>query len=228
MIWLLLLIPLVLVGLLLMIVLLPVLMPMVLFQPGSTPQVLDGSTAVIGPIAPFVPSTSIIAGRPSQFALGLSSMDAYAACGPDAAIAFGQWWGVNLSIGQVMSFAVRGLWDANNGMHGVGAEQALLTDLRLPSRLESPANWSDITSEAAQSRPVILDTPGHYYFVDAVRSVGGTVQYHVGTSGTDLRGGSDWMSAAQINGMAVSAGHVRAALFAFTPAPAVPQHGAPR
>jgi len=208
---------------------LPILLPLLIIAPAASPQVLDGGSAFIGPVAtiPAAPGLSLGGGRPSQFALGLNPIDAYAACGPAAAIAFGRWWGVDLSIGQVMSVATRGLWDANSGMYGVAAEQQLLARLNLPSRLE-PINWANVTAEAAAGRPVILDTPGHYYFVDGVRTnVNGIPVYRVGTSGTDLRGGSDWMTAGQINGMAISRGNVRAAIFADTSPPSAPKPGTP-
>jgi hypothetical protein len=195
----------------------PAMVPLLLFSPGQT-QVLNGNTAVIGPVPIVaVQSGNRLGGRPSQFALGLNPADAYAACGPTAAIAFGRWFGVELPVTTVMSVASRGLWDATIGMHGVAAEQMMLANLRLSSRLEPVVSWSHVTAEASLGRPVILDTPGHYYFVDAYDPASG--RYHVGTSGTDLRGGTEWMSAAQINAMPISRGSVRAAIYADTAAP---------
>src|SRR5579859_640634 len=66
--------------------------------------------------------------------------------------------------------------------------------------------------------PVALSTPGHWYFVDnAQQDSNGQVLYHVGSQGTDLRGGSAWMTRAQIEGMAQSHGTVTAALYADNP-----------
>jgi hypothetical protein len=86
----------------------------------------------------------------------------------------------------------------------------MLRDLGLPSTLE-PINWPRVIREASAHRPVILDTPGHYYFVNAYDERTGRL--HVGTSGTDLRGGSAWMTPAQINTIPVSQGAVRADLY---------------
>lgn len=193
---------------------LPLMLPLLLFS--GVHQVLDGNTAAIGPMPVVsVQPGVMIGGRPSQFALGLNPIDAYAACGPDAAVALGRWFGVDLPITRVMSVAANGLWDAKTGMYGVFAEQTLLSRLGLSTQLEVPISWQHVTAELAAGRPVILDTPGHYYYADALN---GSL-LHVGTSGTDLRGGSAWMSATQINDHPVSQGSVRAAIYASTPLP---------
>jgi hypothetical protein len=175
-----------------------------------TPDDAAGEIAAGPSIAPR-PLVGLGRGRPSQFKLGLGANDALAACGPAAALGFAFALGMEASPAQVMAVARRGWWDANVGMHGVGAEQGMLRDLGLPSALEAPVRWQHVAAEASSSRPVILDTPGHYYFVDGFDAPSGRL--HVGTSGTDLRGGADWMTPAQINAMAVSKGSVRAALY---------------
>lgn len=101
---------------------LPATLPVLLLT-SSKHQILNDSTAAIGP-QPFLPALS--GNRPSQFALGLNPYDAYAACGPTAAIAMGRWFGVELPVTRVMGAAVSGLWDANTGMYGVGAEKLSL------------------------------------------------------------------------------------------------------
>ena len=62
----------------------------------------------------------------SQFGMGLSPEEAYAACGPAAAIGFARQMGRMPSAAEAMTLARQGNWDSGNGMHGVLAEQALL------------------------------------------------------------------------------------------------------
>src|SRR5438876_4033342 len=60
--------------------------------------------------------------------------------------------------------------------------------------------------------PVILSTPGHYFVIDGYDPSNGA--YHVGQSGKVYRGGSEWMSPAQIE---AAAGSPNGALFTDHP-----------
>jgi hypothetical protein len=51
-----------------------------------------------------------------------------------------------------------------------------------------------------QHQPVIVSTPGHYFVIDGYDP--NTGAYHVGQSGKVYRGGSDWMTPSQIQGLA--------------------------
>jgi soluble lytic murein transglycosylase-like protein len=159
-----------------------------------------------------------VASRVSQFALGLSSADAAAFCGPAAAIAFAKTYGRNPTADEAKALAAQVGWNPSQGMAGVQSEQKLLQSMGVPTTLESTVDWGHVAQDAAGGNPVILDTPGHYYYVDGVKQgPNGEQQFHVGTSGTDLRGGGEWMTSAQINAMPQSGGAVRAALYADHP-----------
>jgi hypothetical protein len=165
------------------------------------------------------------AARTSQFGLGLSAQAAYAACGPAAAIAFANTYGRYPTPNEAMQLASSVGWTADSGMAGVSSEQQLLGKMGIPTKLESTVDWNHVAADAANGNPVILDTPGHYFYVSGVRQGQNGLEFNVGTSGTDLRQGSQWMSAAQIGG--VGMGAVRAALYADNPTSATPSVAAP-
>lgn len=179
--------------------------------PAPAPPIYEVGSGVAG--QPIVASTGRPATRTSQFGLGLSNSDAYAACGPAAAIAFAATYGRNPTAQEALALAKQVGWTPNQGMAGVQSEQALLSKLGVATKLEQGVDWQHVAADAQAGNPVILDTPGHYYYVDSYKDG----KYHVGTSGTDLRGGSEWMTAAQIDAHPVSAGRVRAALYADSP-----------
>lgn len=158
---------------------------------------------------------SAVAARASQFGLGLSSGDAMAFCGPTAAIAFAQTYGRNPTVAEAKQLAQQVGWDPNQGMAGVGSEVSLLKTMGVDAHATSGVDWSQVGRDASGGNPVIIDTPGHYYYVDGYNA--DTGQLHVGTSGTDLKGGSEWMTPDQINAMPQSHGSARAAIFADHP-----------
>ena len=153
--------------------------------------------------------------RTSQFGLGLSSGDAMAFCGPAAALAFAQTYGRNPTVDEAKQLAQQVGWNPSQGMAGVGSEVKLLNAMGVDAHATQGVDWAQVGRDASGGNPVIIDTPGHYYYVDGYNADSG--KFHVGTSGTDLRGGSEWMSADQINGMPQSGGNARAAIFADHP-----------
>ena len=158
---------------------------------------------------------SQIATRASQFGLGLSSGDAMAFCGPTAAIAFAQTYGRNPSVDEAKQLAQQVGWNAAQGMAGVGSEVKLLQAMGVDAHATQGVDWSQVGRDASGGNPVIIDTPGHYYYVDGYNAQTG--QMHVGTSGTDLKGGAEWMTPDQINAMPQSHGAARSAVFADHP-----------
>src|SRR5215471_7188325 len=158
---------------------------------------------------------SQIATRASQFGLGLSSGDAMAFCGPTAAIAFAQTYGRNPTVDEAKQLAQQVGWNAAQGMAGVGSEVKLLQAMGVDAHATQGVDWSQVGRDASGGNPVIIDTPGHYYYVDGYNAQTG--QMHVGTSGTDLKGGAEWMTPDQINAMPQSHGAARSAVFADHP-----------
>jgi len=155
------------------------------------------------------------AARVSQFAMGLSSGDAMAFCGPAAAMAFAQTYGRNPTIDEAKQLAQQVGWNPSQGMAGVGSEVQLLNAMGVDAHATQGVDWSAVGRDASGGNPVIIDTPGHYYYVDGYNA--DTGQMHVGTSGTDLKGGSEWMTPEQINQMPQSQGAARSAIFADHP-----------
>jgi hypothetical protein len=153
--------------------------------------------------------------RTSQFGLGLSSGDAMAFCGPTAALAFAQSFGRNPTVAEAKQLAQQVGWNPDQGMAGPQSEVQLLKTMGVDAHMTAGVDWAQVGRDASGGNPVILDTPGHYYYVDGYNQQTG--QLHVGTSGTDLKGGSEWMTPDQINGMSQSHGAVRAAIFADHP-----------
>lgn len=156
--------------------------------------------------------------RVSQFGMGLSSGDAIAFCGPAAAMAFAKAYGRNPTVEEAKQLAVQVGWNANQGMAGVSSEVSLLKNLGIDAHATQGVDWGQVAQSATSGNPVVIDTPGHYYYVDGFNAATGKL--HVGTSGTDLKGGSEWMSPDQINGMSQSEGSARAAIFADHPSTA--------
>src|SRR5215469_16521262 len=106
------------------------------------------------------------ASRVSQFGYGLSKAEAYAACGPVAAIAFAKSFGRNPTIDEAMQLARQVGWNPGMGMAGVASEQKLLQNMGVSTRLTNGVNWNDVAQDAMSGNPVIIDTPGHYFYVD--------------------------------------------------------------
>lgn len=178
-------------------------------QPGqgeaiNTPQIANQADRAARP----TPETS-------QFQMGLSSGDAIAFCGPAAALAFAQTYGRNPTVAEAKALAQQVGWNPQQGMAGPQSEVALLHGLGVDAHYSQGVDWGQVGRDAQGGNPVIVDTPGHYFYVDGYNAQTG--QLHVGTSGTDLKGGSEWMTPAQINAMPQSQGAARGAIFADHP-----------
>jgi flagellar protein FlgJ len=146
---------------------------------------------------------------------GLSTSDAYTACGPVAAAAFAATYGRNPTPSEAIALARQVGWDPSTGMAGPQSEVNLLNKMGVDAHLAQGVNWSDVASSAQSGNPVIVSTPNHYLYVDGYNS--DTGQYHVGASGQALRGGSDWMTPDQIAQVPGTHGAATAAIFVDHP-----------
>jgi hypothetical protein len=147
--------------------------------------------------------------RQSQFGLGLSKSEAEAFCGPAAALALAQFYGNNIPVETVRQFASQSGWNAARGMAGPASEVNLLHKLGVKAQSEA---WSDARAQQliAGGTPLIIDTPGHYFVADQYDPRRG---YRVGTSGTDLRQGGEWLTPQQMAQIAI-AGAPRTMIYA--------------
>lgn len=126
----------------------------------------------------------------------LTNSEAYAACGPAAAVRFAQRFGRNPSLREAVDLA-KGLgWTEGQGMAGLQSEKALMDRLDVPTKLVQGAQWDVFSREAQSGNPVTISTTGHYFYADGYDPQSGA--FHVGRSGTDLRGGKEWMTPADM------------------------------
>jgi hypothetical protein len=146
--------------------------------------------------------------RQSQFKLGLNKTEAEAFCGPAAALALAQYYGNNIPVEQVRTFAQQSGW-STAGMQGPASEVNLLHKLGVKAQSEA---WNEARAQQLLQggKPLIIDTPGHYFVADQYDPSRG---YRVGTSGTDLREGAEWMTPAQMARLAI-AGSPRTMIYA--------------
>lgn len=142
----------------------------------------------------------------------LTTQEAYAACGPAAAVRFAQLYGRNPTLREAVDLASTVGWTESSGMAGIGSEQKLLQKLGVETRLVGGRQWDAFAREAATGNPITISTPGHYFYADGYNA--DTGQFHVGRSGLDLRGGKEWMTPAEMEGRM---GTAQGALFASNP-----------
>src|SRR6266576_148165 len=141
----------------------------------------------------------------------LTSSEAYAACGPAAAVRFAERFGRNPTLREATDLAKQVGWTEQGGMAGLQSEQKLMTNLGIDTRTVG-RDWSAFAKEAATGNPVTISTPGHYYYADGYNAESGA--FHVGRSGLDLKGGSEWMTPAQMENLM---GTAQGALFSNNP-----------
>jgi hypothetical protein len=173
-------------------------------QTGPAPTVTPPSQTTAGP-APTAMAQSQF-GDPQ-----LTSDEAYAACGPAAAVRFAQAYGRNPTLREATDLAKTVGWTPGQGMAGIASEQQLLDKMGVPTRLVG-ANSDAIAREAQTGNPVTISTSGHYFYADGYNPQ--TQQFHVGRSGLDLKNGSEWMTLSQMQSLM---GPVQGALFANNP-----------
>ena len=182
-------------------------------------QAVGNAASALGTTARGALDTASTAMNQSQFGdPQLTSDEAYAACGPAAAVRFAERFGRNPTLREATDLAKQVGWTQQSGMAGLGSEQQLMTNLGIDTKLVG-ADWSAFAKEAQTGNPVTISTPGHYYFADGYNPDSGA--FHVGRSGLDLKGGSEWMTPAQMESLM---GPAQGALFANNPT--VPAQGA--
>ena len=140
----------------------------------------------------------------------LTADEAYAACGPAAAVRFAQMYGRNPTLREATDLASTVGWTPAAGMAGIGSEKALLDKMGIPTTLTTDP--AAMAREAQTGNPVTISTQGHYFFADGYDP--NTGAFHVGQSGLDLKGGSEWMTTAQ---MESRMGTIQGALLADNP-----------
>jgi hypothetical protein len=153
----------------------------------------------------------------SQFSdASIPMNEALSLCGPAAALAFSSVNGRTPTLKEARDLAKSVGWTADAGMAGPASEQALLAKMGVQAELTPSADWNRVTQDVQGGRPVIISTPRHYFTVSDYDPAKG---FYVGTSGTDLKGGAEWMTDEQIT----TAGRGVNGALHLTNAPTVPR-----
>jgi hypothetical protein len=142
----------------------------------------------------------------------LTNSQAYAACGPAAAVRFAQRFGRNPTLSEAVNLARTVGWTEEQGMAGLASEKALMDKMGVATKMVSGADWGTFANEARTGNPVTISTRGHYFTADGWDPA--TNRFHVGRSGLDLKGGSEWMTPEQMTGLM---GEVQGGLLADNP-----------
>lgn len=131
---------------------------------------------------------------PDQFRGGLSDMDAISACGPAAAVAFARIHGRNPTLGEAVDMAKSVGWDATNGMKGVYSQVALLNKMGIAAEVTRGVDWDRVRREVSAGRPVIIDTPSHYFVVEGYDPATGSFDFGNSARVLKAAGGRSWWS----------------------------------
>ena len=175
--------------------------------PGTAPQDLLARTGAWAQQAAAQPASQV-----SQFGQPqLSNDEAYAACGPAAAVRFASMYGRNPTLREATDLAATVGWTSGAGMAGLGSEKALMDKMGVATRAVGP-DVGAMAREAQTGNPVTISTQNHYFFADGYDPQSGA--FHVGQSGLDLKGGSEWMTPDQMQALQ---GRIQGALFADNP-----------
>ena len=100
----------------------------------------------------------------------LSSSEAYAACGPAAAVAFARAVGHDLTLDQAAAAARMVGWNGWLGMAGPRSEIALLASVGIDAHQrgesEDTVAWDRVIGDVQAGLPVMVVTPLHYYVAE--------------------------------------------------------------
>jgi hypothetical protein len=111
----------------------------------------------------------------------LTSWEAFAACGPAAAVAFARAVGHDLTLDQATAAARTVGWNAWSGMAGPRAELALLASLGIPAHQrgesEDTIDWERVIGDVQAGIPVMVVTPRHYYVAEAYDAETGKLDF---------------------------------------------------
>jgi flagellum-specific peptidoglycan hydrolase FlgJ len=176
-------------------------------------NVVGGAASALGGAARGALDMASTAMNQSQFNdPQLTADEAYAACGPAAAVRFAERFGRNPTLREATDLAKQVGWTSGGGMAGITSEQQLLKNMGVDTHIVAP-DWDAISKEAQTGNPVTISTPGHYFFADGYNPQTGA--FHVGRSGLDLVHGAEWMTPTQMENLM---GRAQGALFADNPA----------
>jgi len=159
---------------------------------------------------------------PDQLADGrtLSVEEAYAACGPAAAVALARALGLDPGLDEAVEHARKVGWTAALGMSGPRSQVHLLAYLGVAARLDDAeaVDWAAVVRHVRGGNPVILVAPGHYFVAEGFAEETGALD--LGTSAAVLTsaGGRRWFAPSAIGSLGM--GQPQRAIFLGRPLPA--------
>jgi hypothetical protein len=183
-------------------------------QPGPPAEQTPAAAPTAAPSTAVMPG-QVTAGAPEVSQFGdsqLTADEAYAACGPAAAVRFAQRFGRNPTLREAVDLAKTVGWSTSQGMAGLSSEKQLMDKMGVPTKLVNGADWGTFANEARTGNPVTISTSGHYFTADNWNPQ--TNQFHVGRSGLDLKGGKEWMTPEEMTALM---GEVQGGLLADNP-----------
>jgi flagellum-specific peptidoglycan hydrolase FlgJ len=147
----------------------------------------------------------------NQFEVGIPRNVAEAICGPAAAAWFASFAGREPNVAEALDLAKQVGWAQQQGMAGPQSQVRLLQRMGVNARLENTVNWDRVAQEVQAGRPVIIDTPQHYFQV--VGHNPETGQFDFGGSALALRnsGGQRWWRPNEMGRMRM--GEARSAIY---------------
>lgn len=147
----------------------------------------------------------------------LDDPDKWALCGPVAAVLAAAAHGKNWTVAEAKGIASRlGLWNADRGMGGLGTEVQLLQQAGI-SATAGAADEQRLIQDATSGNTPIISTEGHYYVLQGYDPATG--KFDTGKTGTVYRGGSRWLSLADMQRLS---GAIQGAAFMDNPASPAP------
>lgn len=133
------------------------------FYPPTPPVADPTGEAALGAVSPAAAALGRFQAV-SQFDLPLDPQIAAAFCGPAAAIAFARWNGRMPTTSEALNLARQVGW--STGPAGMGGPQNLINMLQtwgIQAELTNRIDPARMIREVQAGRPVIIDTPLHYY-----------------------------------------------------------------
>lgn len=135
----------------------------------------------------------------------LSISEAYAACGPAAAVAFARAIGHDMTLDQATTAARTVGWNAWSGMAGPRAELALLASIGIEAHQrgesEDTIDWERVIGDVQAGVPVMVVTARHYYVAEGYDAETGKLDF--GNSALTLAGAGKqrWFRPDEIAGL---------------------------
>lgn len=147
----------------------------------------------------------------------LDPNDAAAACGPALAAWFAASQGRQPTLKEATDLARQYGWNRAGGMNGLQNESRLLDGMGVAHHVTANVNEDDLIADVNSGNPVGISTGFHYFGADAYDPQTG--RFHVGRSGLNVRGGSEWMSLSEIDAASKQrgAGGINGAIFVDNP-----------